>query len=188
MVTVFLPGQTCLYKALHTLTDASQTEQSVVYCFDGHPRQFGHVVGSLGPGIAVHFSRTPDTGEVFGITLVDHATRSVFKASDLRDVLSVGKMRQAVSSGKWRAEERGHSYSLYVKAVRATAHSDAVRLRDLRAGVVARLLRPVGQPVGASWNGRPRKDRDQREAELDAGRTGGLSASFVDHRFEDRLD
>lgn len=152
-------------------------------------RSEGHFVNILRKkGIAVHFSRTPDTGEVFGITLVDHATRSVFKASDLRDVLSVGKMRQAVSSGKWRAEERGHSYSLYVKAVRATAHSDAVRLRDLRAGVVARLLRPVGQPVGASWNGRPRKDRDQREAELDAGRTGGLSASFVDHRFEDRLD
>lgn len=58
-------------------------------------------------GIKVHLSRTRDTDEVFGITFVDHKTRTVFKASELRDAISVQMMRNAVSSGHWRIEDRG---------------------------------------------------------------------------------
>lgn len=109
-------------------------------------------------GIGMHLSRTRDTGEVFGITLVDHPTRTVFKGSELRDVISVRAMREAVASGRWRAADRGHGRSAYVRSSRAAAREDAMRLRDLNVGVLARILVPVGQPTGASWSGRTDDD------------------------------
>ena len=154
----------------------------------GISRSEGHFVNILrNKGIAVHLSRTSDTGEVFGITFVDHVTRSVFKASDMRDVISVGMMRDAVSTGKWRVEDRGRARSRYVKAARASAREDALRLRDLRAGVIARVLKPVGQPRGASWNGKVRPDRDQRKAQRDSERAGAMDVSFEDRRYEEKL-
>ena len=154
----------------------------------GISRSEGHFVNILkNKGIAVHLSRTSGTGEVFGITLVDHSTRAVFKASDMRDVISVGMMRSAVESGKWRVEDRGHRRSAYVKAVRLSARADAEKLRDLRAGVIARVLKPVGQPRGASWNGKSRPDKDQLKAQFDAERAGAMDVNFEDRRYEEKL-
>ena len=137
--------------------------------------------------IAVHFSRTAQEGEVFGITFVDHSTRTVFKASELRDVISVGKIREALASGKWRSEDRGYGRSACVKSSRAAAKEEAVQLRDRQAGVVARVLRPVGQPKGASWSGRSREDEEQRKARRDAERSGAIDVSFEDRRYEEKL-
>ena len=154
----------------------------------GISRSEGHFVNILrNKGIAVHFSKTADTGEVFGITFVDHVTRTVFKASDIRDVISVQIMRSAVASGKWRIEDRGRKRSSYVKTARSSAHDDAVRLRDLRAGVIARVLKPVGQPKGASWNGKTRPDKDQRKAQFDSELAGAMDVNFEDRRYEEKL-
>ena len=147
----------------------------------GLSKSEGHFCNILrNKGISVHLSKTADTGEVFGITFVDHVTRTVLKASDIRDVISVGMMRTAVSTGKWRLEDRGRSRSSYVKAARVSAREDAEKLRDLRAGVIARALKPVGQPKGASWGGRVRPDRDQRKQQSDAERAGAMDVSFED--------
>lgn len=134
-------------------------------------------------GISVHLSKTKDTGEVFGITFVDHTTRTVFKASEIRDVISVGKMRDAVESGRWRREDRGASRTAYVRQQRA----EAVRERDLRAGAVARALRPVGQPKGALWGGRSKDDEDRRKARRDEGKAGAMDVNFEDRRYEEKL-
>lgn len=152
-------------------------------------RSEGHFVNILrNKGIHVHLSRTEASGDIFGVTFVDHVTRSVFKASELRDVLSVRMMQEALASGKWRAEERGHAMGTYVRSSRAQARADAIRLRDLHAGVVARVLRPVGQPAGASWSGR---DRPPTEEELrerrDAEKSGSLFADFEDRRYEEKI-
>ena len=121
----------------------------------GLSRSESHFVNILrNIGIGVHLSRTTNTGEVFGMILVDHTTRTVFKASELRDILSVRMMRDAVATGKWRHEDRGAGRISYVRSSRAAAREDALRLRDLHVGAVARILKPVGQPQGASWSGR----------------------------------
>ena len=151
-------------------------------------RSEGHFVNILkNKRISVHFSKTVQEGEVFGITFVDHSTRTVFKASELRDVISVGKIREALASGKWRTEDRGYGRSACVKSSRATAKEEAVQLRDRQAGVVARVLRPVGQPKGASWSGRSREDEEQRKARRDAERSGAMDVSFEDRRYEEKL-
>ena len=154
----------------------------------GISRSEGHFVNILkNKGISVHLSRTQESGEVFGITFVDHAARMVFKASEIRDVISVGMMREAVSSGMWRGEERGRSRSSYVRNSRAAAREDAVRLRDLQAGVVARVLRSVGQPEGASWSGRDRMDAESRRRQRDTEHYGAVDVSFEDRRYEEKL-
>lgn len=154
----------------------------------GLSKSEGHFCNILrNKGISVHLSKTADTGEVYGITFVDHVTRTVLKASDIRDVISVGMMRTAVSTGKWRLEDRGRSRSSYVKAARASAREDAEKLRDLRAGVIARVLKPVGQPKGASWGGKVRPDRDQRRQQSDAERAGAMDVSFEDRRYEEKI-
>ena len=134
-------------------------------------------------GIRVHLSRTKESGDVFGVTFVDHATRTVFKASEIRDVVSVRMMREALASGKWRAGERGRDRGAYIRESRLSARADALRLRDLHAGVVARVLRPVGQPKGASWSGKARPTEDQRRLRREAGSTGGMAGGFGDMRF-----
>ena len=154
----------------------------------GISRSEGHFVNILkNKGISVHLSRTSDTGDVFGITFVDHSTRTVFKASEIRDVISVRMMREAVSSGRWRVEDRGRRRSTYVQAARESARTDAVALRDLHAGVVARILKGVGQPAGSSWSGRVALDKDRKKAKLDEEKAGVMDANFEDRRYEEKL-
>ena len=154
----------------------------------GISKSEGHFVNILkNKGIGVHLSKTADTGEVFGITFVDHSTRTVFKASDIRDVISVGLMRNAVATGKWRVEDRGRARNAYVKDARVNAREDSERMRDLRAGVVARVLRPVGQPRGASWSGKVKPDKDQQRAKFDEERAGAMDVNFEDRRYEEKL-
>ena len=154
----------------------------------GISRSEGHFVNILrNKGIHVHFSRTRESGDIFGVTFVDHSTRSVFRASELRDVLSVRMLQEAVTSGHWRREDRGRVRSTYVRSSRAAAREDAIRLRDLNAGAVARVLRPVGQTEGASWSGQAAPTREQLRDRREAEKTGSLNASFEDRRFEEKL-
>ena len=97
------------------------------------------------------------------------------------------KLQEAVSSGKWRQEDKGRARSGYVRSSRAAAKEDAIRLRDLHAGVVARVLRPVGQPQGASWSGKTRPTDEQRREKWDEGRAGAMDVSFEDRRYEEKL-
>lgn len=138
-------------------------------------------------GVGVFLSKNID-GEVFGITFVDHRTKSVFKASEIRDVISVALMRQAVESGRWRKEDRGSARCSYIRQSRAEARKEAIALRDLKAGVIARIIHPVGQPSGNSWSGRSRMSDEQKEQERDQKRKGGLVVSLEDDRFVENLE
>ena len=174
----------------HRGRNARQKERvrSLVGFAFGISKSEGHFVNILkNKGIGVHLSKTADTGEVFGITFVDHSTRTVFKASDIRDVISVGFMRNAVATGKWRVEDRGRARNAHVKEARAGAREDSERMRDLRAGVIARVLRPVGQPKGASWSGKVKPDKEQQRAKFDEERAGAMDVNFEDRRYEEKL-
>ena len=138
-------------------------------------------------GIHVHFSRTKESGDIFGVTFVDHTTQTVVKGSEIRDVVSVRRMQEAVASGKWRKEDRGSSRSSYVRRSRAAAREDSLRLRDLHVGAAARILRPVGQPVGASWNGKDKLSEDRRKARRDESRAGAMDVNFEDRRYEEKI-
>lgn len=169
------------------IREKGRVRSLAVFAFD-ISRSEGHFVNILRhKGIGVHFSRTKASGDIFGITFVDHTARTVFKASEIRNVISVQAMREAVSSGRWRVEDRGSGKSSYVCRSRAEAKEDAVRLRDLHAGAVARALEPVGQPVGASWSGRVKPDKEQRRARWDEERAGAMDVDFEDRRFEEKL-
>lgn len=150
-------------------------------------RSEGHFVNILRKkGIAVHLSRTRESGDIFGVSFVDHVTRTVFKASELRGGLTVRALQEAVSSGRWRAEERGRRRSSYVSRTRETLR-DSVRLRDLHAGALARILRPAGQPQGSSWSGKSGPSEEELYQEWDEGKAGSVFADFNDHRFEKKL-
>lgn len=154
----------------------------------GISRSEGHFSNILNnKGVSVHLSRMEGTGDVFGVTFVDHSTRTVFKASELGGAFSVRMMAEAVESGKWRREERGRGRSSYVKSSREAAREDALRLRDLHVGAVARVLRPTGQPRGNSWSGRASQDESRRKARRDAGRSGSVGATFEDRRFDEKI-
>lgn len=127
-------------------------------------------------GIEVHLSRSRDTGRVFGITYVDHVTRTVFKASELRTGVTPAAMEEALESGRWRVERRPErpSRAQHIRVSRASAYRDAVRLRDLHVGAVARILTPMGQPVGDSQRGQ----REERDNQKDRRQAGGFRESF----------
>ena len=147
-------------------------------------RSEGHFVNILRrKGIGVHFSRTRASGDIFGVTFVDHSTGTVFKASELRDGVSVKKIQEAVSTGKWHVEEKGRGKRTYVR----TAREDALRLRDLHVGATARVLRPAGQPTGASWSGKDRREEGRRGREKDGETSGAVNVSFEDRRYEERI-
>ena len=171
----------------HRYREKERVRGLVHFAF-GMARSEGHFENILrGKGIHVHLSRTRESGDVFGMTFVDHATRTVFKASELKDVISVRMLHEAVASGRWRAEDRGRERQSYVHTSRAAAREDAIRLRDLHVGVVARVLKPVGQPKGSSWSGRVAPTREQQRERWEAEKTGSIFASFEDRRYEEKI-
>lgn len=131
-------------------------------------------------GVSVHLSRTQD-GELFGITFVDNRTRCVFKASELGDAISVSMVRQAVDSGHWRESDKGSNYKKYIKQQRMKAKEEARVLRDIHMGVIARVLKPVGQPMGNSWSGKSEKTEEQRRQEYEEKRSGALDSNLQEH-------
>ena len=154
----------------------------------GIARSEGHFVNMLrNKGIGVHLHRTLESGDIYGITLVDHVTRTVFKASEVRDVLSVQMLQEAVASGRWRAEERGRASGTYVKPSRSSAREDAIRLRDVEVEALAQFLGPADRRHGASRGSHAAPSRDQRRDEWAAGRTGAVDASFEDRRFQEKI-
>lgn len=85
-------------------------------------------------GISVHASRMDGSGEVNGLTLVDHTTRTAFKSSELRSGVSPQMMNEAVRTGKWSTGERKSGRrSGRTEAIRRSVRLEATALRDLRA-------------------------------------------------------
>ena len=177
------------FHANHRARNAAAKDRvrSLVGFAFGVSRSEGHFTNILrGKGITVRISRTAE-GTPFGATFVDHVSRTVFKASDLGGVFSVGMMKQALETGKWRVEERGRSKVSNTRTNREKSRAEAVALRNIRAGTVARALRPVGQPAGASWSGRVKPDAERRRADRDAGRAGSIGGDFEDRRYVEKL-
>lgn len=131
-------------------------------------------------GVTVHLSRTMQ-GDLFGITFVDSRTRCVFKASEMSDVISVAKFKDAVDSGHWSTSDKGKSHNQYVKDQRQKARGEARALRDINIGVIARVLKPVGQPQGNSWSGKSDKTEEQRREQYEEQRSGALNSNLQEH-------
>jgi len=167
------------------LREKERVKSLVGYAF-GVSRSEGHFVNILSrKGIKVHFSRTADSGDVFGVTFVDHTTKSVFKASEIRGVFTVKKMQEAVSTGKWRVEDRGYARNSFVRGKRVCSQEAALAERDIHVGAVARSLTPVGQPRGASWSGQGGESDEERKAKKEAGKTGALYADLGHNKLQD---
>ncbi len=150
-------------------------------------RSENHFVNILATkGIRVHLSRSEETGKIFGITLVDHRTRTVFKASEMPEAISVRSMETAVAAGVWRVERTG-SRRERVREIQGAMREESVQFRNLRVGSTARLLKPMGQPNGSSWSGRSGKSETQRRDEFEAGKTGSINASFEDKSYKEKL-
>lgn len=137
-------------------------------------------------GVGVHLSKT-SSGEVFGVTFVDHLTRCVFKASEMPGVISVDMMREAVDSGHWRALDRGSSRNSYIREKRDESREAAQTLRNINEGIVTRILKPVGQPKGNSWNNKTKKTKEQLKEEFELDRSGAADVSFEDKTYDERL-
>ena len=140
-------------------------------------RSEGHFRNILrNKGIEVHLSRSEGSGRVFGITYVDHVTRTVFKGSELRNSVTPVAFDNALETGKWRIERSTEKTSMMerVRLSRETAYRDAVMLRDMCAVAVARMLDPIGQPVGDSSKGH-HTDGGKRKKKR---RARGFSQSF----------
>ena len=130
-------------------------------------------------GIDVHFSRSAGDGRIFGITYVDHVTRTVFKGSELRSGVTPSAVAEALSSGRWRVERpsRGGRRVDRVRATREAVGREAVLLRDMSAAAVARLLEPALQPAGGSRTGRHYAEEGKEKGKK-KGRTRGFRESF----------
>lgn len=137
-------------------------------------------------GVGVHLSRT-SSGEIFGVTFVDHLTRCVFKASEISEIISVDKMRDAVDSGHWRALDRGSSRNTYIREKRDESREAAETLKNIKEGIVTRVLKPVGQPKGNSWNNKTKKTKEQLKEEFELDRSGAADVSFEDKTYDERL-
>ena len=184
-VSAVLPVNRAAHR--HRLREKERLRSLVGFAF-GVSRSEGHFVNILKrKGIGVHFSRTKASDDIFGVTFVDHVTRTVFKSSEIRDVLSVGKMQAAVASGKWRPEERGRKQKTYVSSRREVARQAAIDWRDNAADLFARVMRPVGQPKGGAGGGKSAPTAEQSREKWDAARTGALHVDFTDRRFEEKL-
>ena len=156
----------------------------------GVSKSEGHFSNILSnKGIRMHVFRSGVSGEPYGATFIDHVTRTAFKASELGGVFSVRMMGEALSSGKWRAVERGSALTPggKVRASRASIREEAVRVRDLHVGAVARILQPAVQPRGASWSGKVAPTEEQKEAKYYEEASGALNVSFEDRRLVERV-
>lgn len=120
-------------------------------------------------GISVHLSRTED-GDVFGITLVDHVTHTVFKSSELHDCISVAMMKEAVETCKWRAEDRGERKRVtYVARTRKSSRREAIAMRDRQIAVMASVLRPEASDW-AAYSGKGENETEPHEKPTTEGR------------------
>ena len=99
----------------------------------------------------------------------------------------IGQPLYQMAATSWAGHSARRGRNAYVKEARAGAREDSERMRDLRAGVIARVLRPVGQPKGASWSGKVKPDKDQLRAKFDEERAGAMDVNFEDRRYEEKL-
>ena len=167
--------------------EKDRVKSLVGFAFDVS-RSEGHFVNILAKkGISVHFSRTEESGDVFGVTFIDHTTMTVFRSSEIRGVFSVSKMNEAVATGKWRAMDRGYSRNSCVKVLRASSQRQAVSQRDIHVSAVAHSLTPVGQPRGASWSGQAGMTEEERKAKREEAKPGALDADLGHNKLQDVL-
>lgn len=138
-------------------------------------------------GIEAHYSRDVN-GRLFGLTFVDHTTRSVFKASEIKDVISVSMIQEAIDSGRWYPEKNTSERQPTLAQSRKDAYAEAVALRDRAVGIVARVVKPSRKPKGNSWNGKPKKSDYEKELERDTNLTGRLVISLEDKRFVENIE
>ena len=137
-------------------------------------------------GIRAHFYRREETGEISGISFVDHTTKTVFKASEIRDVISVKMALDAIRSGKWRLERSSNPTSS-TKRSREEARKDAIALRNRQSGVIAHLLTPAHTSASSSWSGKSQQTPEQRRDERDSQKQGALNATLVDTRYIEKI-
>lgn len=137
-------------------------------------------------GIRAHFYRREETGEISGISFVDHTTKTVFKASEIRDVISVKMALDAIRSGKWRLERSSNPTSS-TKRSREEARKDAIALRNRQSGVIAHLLTPAHTSASSSWSGKSQLTPEQRRDERDSQKQGALNATLVDTRYIEKI-
>ena len=97
-------------------------------------------------GVKMHPSYS-ESGDIIGISFVDHVTRTVFKASELHRVLTPAMMKEALESGKWRAHDKGETKrTSYVKASRQSASL----MREAMAAAAVNLGRGGGGSAGSA--------------------------------------
>lgn len=137
-------------------------------------------------GVTMHLSKSVD-GMVFGLTFVDHRTRTVFKASEMPNVISPAMMHDAVDSGHWRALDKGYDRYEYRHNAVSDAQIAAQVLRNIGAGVISRNVTQAETVRGASWSGKAPKSEEELEEEYQIGRTGTLNFNFEDHSLEDHI-
>lgn len=83
--------------------------ENIVRSFYGYSRSQQHLENMLRKAdISMHISYS-EAGEPFGLTFIDHRTRTAFKGSELHGALTVSMLREAVESGKWRESDRGQA-------------------------------------------------------------------------------
>lgn len=134
--------------------ELSRVENLVRSCQE-HARSEQHLVNMLGKaGISMHVSRT-EAGEAFGLTFIDHRTRTAFKGSELHGALTVAMMKQAVEEGRWRESDRGQEQGrTHVRSSRKVA--SLLRRSMLSASV------GLGGGASAGSAGRPPRQEDAR--------------------------
>lgn len=97
-------------------------------------------------GVKMHPSYS-ESGDIIGISFVDHVTRTVLKASELHRVLTPAMMKEALESGKWRAHDKGETKrSSYVKESRQSA----ALMREAMAATAVNLGRGGGGSAGSA--------------------------------------
>ncbi len=122
-------------------------------------------------GITVHFSYKEGTKEVLGITVVDHVTKTVFKASELDGVITSQMVNEAIDSGRW-----ANGTKKEVKTSRRAAEAFRRELRSSRMGAVVNLLKPAAAPQNTVWGGKS-NDTLRKEAQEEEKRKSGMSFS-----------
>ncbi len=138
-------------------------------------------------GITAHMHCANEGELPYGITFVDHLTKSVFKENELGGVISAQKIGEAYATGRWYdtpASNRSRNNAAFKKEAR----SDAIAMRNAQVSTIARLLKPMGQPEGNSWKGKTPKSKDQKEEERLADKTGALNASLEDKSYTERIN
>lgn len=137
-----------------------RVENLVSSCF-AYSRSEQHLSNMLlKQGVSMHVSVSED-GRPFGITFIDHHTRTAFKASELHGVISIAMMKEAVESGRWRETDRGQQKESHVKRSRSVTAA----LRSAMASCARNMSAGGGGSAGSAGEDRS-QDRGPHNTEV----------------------